>query len=91
MQFLPQLNRASKVANQALVVSTDTIVPLGQFDSTALIQRTFIHSTFLFDGVLDVDILRNSLEALIERDGWRKLGARLRRNVCPQLSAPKAA
>ncbi|KFX87628.1 hypothetical protein V490_08130 [Pseudogymnoascus sp. VKM F-3557] len=80
MQFLPRLNRASKAANQALVVSTDTIVPLGQFDSTALIQLTFIHSTFLFDGVLDVDILRNSLEALIERDGWRKLGARLRRN-----------
>lgn len=81
---------ASKVANQPPVVSTDTIVPLSEFDIPLPMRRIFIYSMFLFDGVLDVSILRNSLETLIERDGWRKLGARLRRNVRP-IIFPKAA
>ncbi|KHN95647.1 Chloramphenicol acetyltransferase-like domain protein [Metarhizium album ARSEF 1941] len=71
---------ASKVAKQPLVVPTDTVVPLSQFDNPMPLQRMFIYSTFLFDHVLNVSMLRNGLEALIERDGWRKLGARLRRN-----------
>ncbi|KAI0975769.1 hypothetical protein F4678DRAFT_469588 [Xylaria arbuscula] len=34
-----------------------------------------------FDDVLDPEILKDSLEKLFSRDGWRKLGARIRLNV----------
>ncbi|KAM4066299.1 hypothetical protein HRG_012082 [Hirsutella rhossiliensis] len=61
-------------------VSLDEVVPLGVFDDTSLKQPIVIDSTFIFDGVLDVARLRNSLERLIEQDGWRKAGARLRLN-----------
>lgn len=68
-------------AGQQLGVSTDTVVPLGIFDEAILKRLTVIYTTFLFNGVLDPIKLRSSLEGLIEKDGWNKLGARLRRNV----------
>ncbi|KAJ3494827.1 hypothetical protein NLG97_g3823 [Lecanicillium saksenae] len=60
--------------------TTDTVVPLGIFDEATLKRLTLIYTTFHFPGVLDAAKLRNSLELLIEKDGWNKLGARLRRN-----------
>lgn len=40
-----------------------------------------------YDAALDADKLYNSLERLVARKGWRKLGARLRKNVskCSRL------
>ncbi|ELQ33658.1 hypothetical protein OOU_Y34scaffold00913g5, partial [Pyricularia oryzae Y34] len=37
--------------------------------------------TARFDDVLDANVLYQALEALIRRDGWRKMGGRLRLNV----------
>lgn len=62
-------------------VPTDRIIPIHYFDNT-LIFTTFVMSTmFVFDDVLDAQKLHSCLERLVERDGWGKLGARLRKNV----------
>lgn len=39
-----------------------------------------MNSLYVFDDVLDAVKLRDSLERLVEREGFRKLGARLRKN-----------
>lgn len=62
-------------------VPSDTVVPFRFFDDTPLWRAFILYSTFVFDDVLDPSKLRDSLEALAKRDGWRKLGARLRRSV----------
>jgi hypothetical protein len=66
-------------------VPTDRVVPVGFFDNT-IIFRTFVLNTlFVFDDVLDVQKLHSSLERVVARPGWNKLGARLRRNVSSKL------
>lgn len=61
---------------------TDVIVPLGDFDDNWLYRYSAVVSCmFVVDDVLDVNILRSTLEALVEKPGWRKLGSRLRCNV----------
>ncbi len=62
-------------------VATDTVVPLPFFDDTPLWRAFILYTMFVFDDVLDPQKLRDSLQTLAKRDGWRKLGARLRRNV----------
>ena len=62
-------------------VPTDAVIPLNFFDDTPLWRAFVLYSMFVFDDVLDTEKLRSSLEALVQREGWRKLGARLRRNV----------
>lgn len=69
------------------VASTDRVVPLSVFDDSIVKRRALICSTLLFDGVLDVQMLRAGLEKLIELKGWNKLGARLRRNVSHELKS----
>ncbi|KAI0007091.1 hypothetical protein F4779DRAFT_629404 [Xylariaceae sp. FL0662B] len=59
---------------------TDTVIPFHFFDDTPLWRAFILYSMFVFDDVLDPALLRDSLEALIRLDGWRKLGARLRRS-----------
>jgi hypothetical protein len=61
--------------------SIDKIVPLHYFDDAPLWRAFNLYSLFVFDDVLDAEKLRSSLERLINKDGWWKLGARLRRNV----------
>ena len=75
-------------------VPTDTVVGL-KFLDDSLINRNFVmNPLYIFDEVLDAEKLRGSLERLVERDGFRKLGARLRKNVrsrpqtLPPLSPP---
>ncbi|KAL7624935.1 hypothetical protein AAE478_004149 [Parahypoxylon ruwenzoriense] len=61
-------------------VPTDTVVPLNILDGS-LINRTFVmNSLYVFDDVLDPEKLRGSLERLAHREGYRKLGARLRKS-----------
>lgn len=62
-------------------VSTDNVTPLHFFDDTPLWRAFVLYSMFVFDDTLDPRKLRESLEALAQKDGWRKLSARLRQNV----------
>ena len=64
---------------------TDRIVPLHFFDDGPLWRAFILYSLFVFDDVLDPEKLHSSLERLIRKDGWWKLGARLRQNKAGDL------
>ncbi|KAK5994060.1 Transcriptional regulator calD [Cladobotryum mycophilum] len=57
----------------------DQFMPLHFFDDTPLLRSMVLHLFFAFNDVLDPQKLHYNLEALARRDGWQKLGARLRR------------
>ncbi|WQF75126.1 Putative chloramphenicol acetyltransferase-like domain superfamily [Colletotrichum destructivum] len=61
-------------------VPTDRVVPVGFFDDTIIFRTFVLYTLFVFDDVLDAAKLRGSLESVVSRPGWHKLGARLRRN-----------
>ncbi|WYZ36908.1 hypothetical protein EsH8_II_000414 [Colletotrichum jinshuiense] len=67
------------------VVPTDTIVALNVIDDNFINRKLVMLFMMRFDDVLHPEKLRSSLEKLLERDGWRKLGARLRLNVDKRL------
>lgn len=62
-------------------VLTDIIMPVYYFDDTPLLRNIVQCWTLRFNDILDPDMLRRSLSQLIEREGWRKLGGRIRLNV----------
>jgi hypothetical protein len=62
-------------------VPTDLVVPVGFFDDTIIFRTFVLYTLFVFDDVLDPERLHTSLERVVSRPGWNKLGARLRRNV----------
>ncbi|KAJ4396246.1 hypothetical protein N0V93_000465 [Gnomoniopsis smithogilvyi] len=62
-------------------VPGDLVVPLHGFDDLWYYQGAIFHVLFVFDDVLDHAVLHDSLETLIRREGWQKLGARLRKQV----------
>ncbi|KAL7941247.1 hypothetical protein V8C42DRAFT_335199 [Trichoderma barbatum] len=66
-------------------VPTDLIVPVGFFDNTIIFRTFVLYTLFVFDDVLDPQRLRTSLERVVSRPGWNKLGARLRRNDYGEL------
>jgi hypothetical protein len=62
--------------------ATDRVVPLHYFDDTPLWRAYILYSTFVFDCPMDVAKLHASLQRLARKEGWWKIGARLRKNVC---------
>lgn len=59
----------------------DRVVPLHFFEDSWLVQGNNMAVSLVFDAVLDPEILRESLEGLVKREGWQRLGGRLRKNV----------
>ncbi|KAI1261787.1 putative LysR family regulatory protein [Xylariaceae sp. FL1019] len=59
------------------MVPTDEIVPLRFVDELYPVSFDF---TLVFRDVIDAEILRSAADKVLQRDGWRQLGARLRRN-----------
>ncbi|RDW84183.1 uncharacterized protein DSM5745_04509 [Aspergillus mulundensis] len=41
--------------------------------------------SLVFDAVLDAAVLREALEGLVKRDGWQRVGGRLRKNTAGQI------
>lgn len=62
-------------------VSTDTVLPFHYFDDNEIYRAIRLQISFCFNDVLDAEKLRGAFARLLEMDGWRKLGARLRLNV----------
>lgn len=60
---------------------TDRVVPLHFFENSLLVQGNNMAVSLVFDDVLEPEKLRESLEGLIKRDGWQRLGGRLVKNV----------
>ncbi|KAK2037423.1 hypothetical protein LZ31DRAFT_481325 [Colletotrichum somersetense] len=61
-------------------VPSDTVIPLNSSDDTAILRSVCLVITYRYDDVLDPEKLRRALERLVDRDGWRKVGGRLRLN-----------
>jgi hypothetical protein len=62
-------------------VLTDKFVPFHFFDDGPVWRAFILYSLFVFDHALDAEKLHSSLERIVHKDGWEKLGARLRYNV----------
>ncbi|KAH0593353.1 hypothetical protein MHUMG1_08809 [Metarhizium humberi] len=63
-------------------IPTDTIVMVGDLDDNIVYRNEgIVTCMFVVDNVLDSEKLRSAFERVIERPGWRKLGARLRFNT----------
>jgi hypothetical protein len=62
-------------------IPTDTIIPLFERDDSTANRAVALEFTMVFDDVLDADKLSGALWRLLEKPGWKKLGARLRLNV----------
>ncbi len=60
----------------------DRVVPLHFFENSLLVQGNNMAVSLVFDDVLDPEKLRSSLEGLIKREGWQRLGGRLKKDVC---------
>ncbi|KAH7139570.1 hypothetical protein B0J11DRAFT_517104 [Dendryphion nanum] len=73
--------RSKPVDNRSETSPPDVIVPLHTFDDGPLHCAFVLYSLFVFEDALDVRKLRDGLERLVQRDGWQKLGARLRKDV----------
>jgi len=67
------------------LVATDRIVPLSQEDDTQINRDLILNFMMRFDSVLDAEKLYSALERLLNRPDWKKLGARLRLNVCRRV------
>lgn len=79
MAFLWNWLAARPVAPER--IATDTVLPLHRLDDTWIYRSIGVEYTMRFDEVLDADKLAGALWKLLEKPGWRKLGARLRSNV----------
>lgn len=71
----------SSAKHSASTPGADLVLPLHYFDNSAMFTNLTMYVNLVFDDVLDPEKLRSSLEELIARDTWRKLGARVRKGV----------
>lgn len=62
-------------------VPTDRVRPIHFFENSPLVQGNNMAVSIVFGAVLDPEKLRSSLEGLVRRPGWERLGGRLRKNV----------
>ncbi|KAK5991872.1 Transcriptional regulator calD [Cladobotryum mycophilum] len=60
-------------------VPTDRVVPVLPYDSSMAVLTSKIHVLLAYNAVLDPERLRDTLWSVVEREGWERLGARLRR------------
>lgn len=63
-------------------VYTDEVLPTHFLDDTPGNRSFVLVWTLRFNDVLDPEMLHSSLTRLLEMEGWRKLGGRLRTDVC---------
>ena len=62
-------------------IPTDTVIPLTAHDDTFPNRNFAFEFHMQFDEVLEAERLADALWRLIDRPGWKRLGARLRLNV----------
>lgn len=65
----------------------DEVVRFRFWDDNDVMQKIVMEFTYRFDDVLDPAKLRSSLDRLLQVGEWRQIGARFRKNVCPNLTA----
>ncbi|TLD15133.1 hypothetical protein PspLS_10592 [Pyricularia sp. CBS 133598] len=62
-------------------MSAKQIIPLHSYDSMPLFTSIVLTVMLKYDRVLDPQVLRDAMVKLIDREGWRKLGSRLKRDA----------
>ncbi|KAH8666844.1 hypothetical protein BX600DRAFT_481192 [Xylariales sp. PMI_506] len=62
-------------------VPGDIVAPLRYWDDTIVMKSLIVYCMMRYDVALDAKKLNGSLERLLSLKGWRKLGARLRKNA----------
>lgn len=75
----------SKLFGRAPIAPTrvpgDVVIPMHKQDDQLVNKALTLDYSMKFDDVLDVDKLIGALKKLLEKPGWRKLGARVRLNA----------
>lgn len=67
-------------------VPGDQVLPLHFFEGSLLVTGNNMAVSLVFDEVLDAEMPRQTLEGLVKRSGWERLGWRLNRNVSYSIS-----
>jgi hypothetical protein len=62
-------------------IPMDEVIPLFDHDDNPTNRGIALEFSMIFHEVLDADKLSGALWKLLEKPGWKKLGARLRVNV----------
>ena len=81
MDYLRQLWTPSVKEITSSEQSDEDVYPLHMLDDTKTLRGIVVTWTLHFDDVLDPELLKHSLERLLEIGDWKKLGGRLRMNV----------
>lgn len=68
-------------ATSTLETGGDKVTPVYAFDDTALNRIMPVCQVLRFPVIMDADVLRTSLEALLDTGDWRKLRGRWRLDV----------
>lgn len=76
-----QIKKLLGLKSEVPVVPTDQVIPLHWFEDGSMWKTVIVYTLLAFDEALDPETLRDSLTRLIQRDGYKKLGARIRKNV----------
>ncbi|TVY31987.1 Transcriptional regulator [Lachnellula subtilissima] len=63
----------------------DRVRPLHFFEDSLLVQGNNMAVSLVFNEVLDPDKLRQTLESLVKRPGWERLGGRLKTNASGKI------
>lgn len=64
----------------------DHVYPVHMLDDSTTLRGIVMTWTLCFNDVLDADRLHTALSKLLSIGDWKKLGGRLRLNVCPTLA-----
>lgn len=72
---------AEQKKESTMAEEPDRIMPLHYFDNNTMFLSITMHAIMVYDEALDAEKLRSSLEKLISRDTWQRLGARLKKGV----------
>jgi hypothetical protein len=62
-------------------VESDDVYPVHMLDDSKTLRGIVVTWTMCFDDVLDAEVLRTGLERLLDMEGWRKVGGRVRMSV----------
>jgi hypothetical protein len=65
-------------------IPTDDVTPLRFVDELYPVSFDF---TLVFRDAMDTEMLRAAADKVLQREGWRQLGARLRRTVCLDIGS----
>ncbi|KFZ21438.1 hypothetical protein V502_02936 [Pseudogymnoascus sp. VKM F-4520 (FW-2644)] len=74
-------HRPQPHSNTGVISADDSppkIIPLNYYDGNLLMKTMLCRAMFVFDSALNPEKLRSGLCTLAEKEGWEKIGARLR-------------